>query len=473
MPTAANPCRSPLLSLSFCLIALLSYRCAAWADSSGNKPAQFNNGLGGTPNLPVAPCRFIDLTHMRGASNGFAYALESALKQDQTFDEQVATAIQNYLDALKALKAARVSGDKSKIKQAESNLAEAKTLLTNLVETEYAAVEDDVHTNDVPSSSFYVGSEVRAGSGETEYVLPVLAYCDSRSGIELGSESFFEFGDANSDGHDGLGVSLKGEFTDIARAFPRKVSRLRAALAKISATKTDVGLNFNDVTALHRFLTDKYELTDQQLLTIANGYRDIALSDTAPVDPSLSERAAATELKALQEKLKAIKALEQQTQDLLVDYVRLTKRPMVAGFVGNRLYNQGGGSLLDGGLSASQLFPFRSDSGSAGVTALVVAQGFDDRLQGDQRRGAKRLGLAAIWQDRTPSYDAAKRRLGAPWNVKVGLEYTSPLLGLKSGYAGFVQYRTLPSYVEITLAVGKDGQRKDYVDLSIGKSIAF
>lgn len=131
------------------------------------------------------------------------------------------------------------------------------------------------------------------------------------------------------------------------------------------------------------------------------------------------------------------------------------------------------GTLLDYGLTASTLVPFRQGGVPAGVTFLGAVQQFEDRLHDDPHRSATRTGIAAIWQDRTPSYDAASSTLAATWNVKAGLEYTSPILNMHETYAEFVRYRDVHTYAEITLTVGKDGLRKDYADVSVGKSFVF
>ncbi len=483
MRLLANSCRTLSLFVALCLPCFLATPCTAKPD---DKPTQFNNGQNGTPNLPEAVCRFIDLTHMRGAAIGIQGQTAKNLSLTLTNDGKLDEAIQPYQAALQRYTAALSDPTHAGLAAAQEQLTVAKDRFQAELNRLSLAPENAPVIYDFPNSSFYVGSEVRAGAGKTDYILPELTYCDNRFGIELGSESFLELGEGNSDIFNGLGVSLKGEFTDTARAFPRRVSRLQAALSAFDTARR------SDIQTLRKIIEiinasndlDVIKLNADKLTAIADRYKDINKSSTTPRLQalfSLDIQASGGTLPPRlfpapvqdSEQLTGIKALAKQTEDIRKDYVRLTKRAIVAGFVGNRLYNRGGGSLLDGGITASQLFPLRQGDVPAGVTALAVVQGFDDRLQDSRRQGAERLGLAAIWQDRTPSYDETTRRLASPWNVKFGLEYTTPLLGQHETYAEFVQYRALPSYVDIIVAAGKDGQRKNYVDVSIGKSFAF
>ena len=177
---------------------------------------------------------------------------------------------------------------------------------------------------------------------------------------------------------------------------------------------------------------------------------------------------------------------------LLNDYVEEVQRPAVSLLLGDRLDN-GDGSLLDYGASASTLLVYRQGEDHAGVTALGVVQRFEAHLNGYPRRSAVRSGAALIYQDHAPyidknnvdndsslrgqdnapGYSTDDKPFGPTWNYKLGLEYTAPMLGLKETYAEFVRYRNPRSYFEITLTAGKDGLRHDYVDVSLGQSFTF
>ena len=88
------------------------------------------------------------------------------------------------------------------------------------------------------------------------------------------------------------------------------------------------------------------------------------------------------------------------------------------------------------------------------------------------REAAERLGVAAIYQNTTLT-TVSPARLSPPWNYKVGVEYTSPILGLHDTKAVFVRYRDPNSYAEITLTYGEDGFGKNYGDVNIGKTLTF
>ena len=446
-----------------CLVLplLLSLPCLAQGYPGGqNYPGgtQFTNGQNGTPNLPSSNSCTIDQTHFAGQTAGTATS---------TYDlAYVLTARKpSFLGQL------YVAWQLLKTRDTFDN----RQRVLDLINGEYLATLQDLSLQNLKTSSLYLGSEVRTGSGRPIYVLPALSYSNDKYGVELGSESFHEFGTGSSPGRDGVGLSLKVELTDLSRGLARSLVAVKAAQKGLSL--------LSEIEKLHELVkggqtSESFDPSTRQFTGL-----NVLIEVLEPFSPSTPiPRAVLMPLTPTRLK-KDSEELDVMALDLLTDYVRYTRRPTVSFIVGDRFVNDGG-SLPQAGLTASQLFPL--SYGGPGVTLLTVAQGFSDRTRGDLRRDAGRFGAALIFRDRTPALldeknnkvplyklGTQKLHLGPTWNVKEGLEYTSPILGLKETYAGFVTYRDPGSYGEITLTAGKDGLRKDYLDISIGRSFVF
>ena len=444
-----------LRTILACLILplLLSLHCHA--QTYPGSGTEFTNGQNGTPNLPSSDSCTIDKTHFAGEAAGTANNNYSLMERKPSF-------LGRLYEAWQLLKTEK------------TNTQDNRQHVVNLINEEYLATQQGVMAQTIYTSSLYVGSEVRSGSGRPIYVLPALSYSNDKFGIELGSESFYEFGAKNNPSRDSVGVSLKVELTDLSRGLARRLATVKDAQKLINDPKTDKNRSkVNDIEQLQTLVdgNEKSLIRGQphfaEIDSIIDGYQIFSPSYIPPNSETINPFV----LK------KYIGDLDQNAVNLLTDYVRFTRRPTASLIVGDLFVNDGG-SLPQLGLTASQLFPL--SYGGPGVTLLTAVQGFRDRTQGDVHRDATRFGAALILRDRTPSLAHAVNssgksvvRLGPTWNVKEGLEYTAPVFGLKETYATFVTYRDPRSYGEITLTAGKDGRRKNYLDISIGRSFLF
>ena len=198
----------PLRTILACLVLSLLLWLPCLAQTYPGSGTQFTNGQNGTPNLPSSNSCTIDQTHFAGEAAGTAAAAQY---------EYVRTS-----DFLQRLSIVGPSLDPQS-KQYE-NTPETRQKAVDLINAEYLATLQDLSLQNLKTSSLYVGSEVRTGSGRPVYVLPTLSYSNDKYGIELGSESFYEFGKANDPGRDSVGLSLKVELTDLSRGLARALA---------------------------------------------------------------------------------------------------------------------------------------------------------------------------------------------------------------------------------------------------------
>ena len=236
-------------------------------------------------------------------------------------------------------------------------------------------------------------------------------------------------------------------------------------------------------------------VTPGRPITIQTLY-DIVKSDdlsSSKIDDNIQEISGDLGLSSLTPALDTINAVinkilsrdfsdfNKRANDDLGKYVKGTHDPAVAFVVGDQHFNAGG-DFFDSGVTASYLYS--AHDGAPGVTSVVAAQYFHGSFFDTGHRSAERLGVAAIYQNTTLKVaDGPKdpyadetiplKKLGPPWQYKIGVEYTSPVYGLHETGSLFARYRWTPSYWEVTVSGGQDGLRKGYLDVSIGRSYTF
>ena len=491
----------PSLFAAFLLFCLVLSGHAQSSPTNTNKKTVGTNGQTGTPNLPLATSRVIDWTHMRG----------EILEEEDSANAKLHLTEFLSKELIRYPKILSTTGEKPNLAillQVPTNGAKIPPF-QNLIKDAYDAEQQDKKRKG-HLSEFYYGSGVRAGREKPIYVLPELTYGYNPYGMEVGAAEFLESGD-NGQTQTSLGLSAKAEVTGRTAKLVRILDRISDDLIKEDNVNTSQVLNEDDVDLLYGLLFFPHgipkkikDLTPADMTTLMTALSNIQAAYT-PFDPYTTIESLSTALlekrvqetksdKPLLDPLTAVaKDRKEIRSKLLNDYVEEVQRPAVSLLLGDHLDN-GDGSLLDYGASASTLLVYRQGEDHAGVTALGVVQRFEDHLNGDPRRSAVRTGAALIYQDHAPyvekdaaaddsstlgpdhasSYGTDGNKLFGPtWNYKLGLEYTAPMLGLKETYAEFVRYRNPRSYFEITLTAGKDGLRQDYVNVSLGQSFTF
>lgn len=428
-----------------CLLALaLVYGPVKAQDPNNGKPNQFTNGQNGTPNLPIAPSMIVDKNNMLASFAADGRDTGVRIQRVQKF-------LSLLYPAVRGADYNRVSG---------------------LIEAEQKAVSRDAAQRHLPAHSFYVGAEARVGTDKPVYS-PELTYGDTRSGLELGVAGYLQspYTEGTSR-RDGLGVSLKYIPGSLAAYTLEHYDVVQKALLNLDHLRLDLSHSLTNITIKELNDIDLRSQSPEEKLNAIRQALGITSSDLRATDttlnggipPIVADRLAIV-----------VRDLDVQTTDALGDYVEGTRRPAVAFVVGDQSYR--GGDIFSGGVTASYLHRF--GEGAPGVTAVAVLQYLQDSFQDRGHRSAGRLGLAAIYQDTTlkmPTITApysAIEQLGPPWQYKIGIEYTSPVLGLHETGAVFARYRWTPSYIEVTTTYGKDGLRKDYLNVSVGKSFTF
>ena len=446
--------RTILLCSLPCLASLLLSPGPAGAEeTTGTKPAQFTSGQNGTPNLPVAPSMVIDKNNMLAAYDVNADVSAS--------DYEARGAFLRSFNA----QAQQVQADLAQNPVPEKKVQDDFGELRRITGTERKRVADSTGKRIPLDHSLYVGAEVRAGADKPVYS-PELTYGDTRSGLELGVAGYSQGAFVNgASRRDSLGVSLKYIVGSLAARSLEHYGGVREARAAIEAVKPTA-------EELEKIVNRPARSTEEiraRIEEIGRAFQPRA--NALAVTPRVNIETVLGLLK------REFSDLEYKNNLVLEEFVKGARRPALAFVVGDQSYR--GGDIFSGGAVASRLYRF--GEGAPGVTAVAVAQYFHDSFREVGYRSAGRLGLAAIYQDTTLTLitlppDASGNKvetLGPPWHYKIGLEYTTPLLGLHETGAVFARYRWTPSYVEVTTTYGKDGRRRDYLDISLGKSFTF
>lgn len=465
--------RAALLCLLPCLAALALPSGPLRAAPAKDKPDEFTDGQSGTPNLPMAPSMIVDKNNMRGGLVADGESIQISAVRVRAFLAAVYPAARN------------AKGDYEKVRK--------------IVEAEEKAVKRDIAQIHLPEHSLYLGAEARAGADKPVYS-PELTYGDTRSGLEFGVAGYLQ--GAYSEGisrRDSLGVSLKYIPQSSAASTLRDYDKIQKDLLALDK------INLNSSRLLNAVTTTSEDLEAINRTHKTNEGKLDAIRQALGITPAGLTAAEAVPGGGVPEvvldRLKtALQDINADAAQVLGKYVTRTRRPALAFVVGDQSYRSG--DIFNGGAVVSRLYPFAE--GAPGVTAVAVAQYLHDSFRRRGDRDAGRLGLAAIYQDTTLIYQdktpklttvAAKpagdptapdgttsaepppakdvTSLGPPWHYKIGLEYTTPLLGLHETGAVFARYRWTPSYVEVTTTYGKDGLRRDYLDISLGKSFTF
>jgi hypothetical protein len=436
-----------------CLTALALFPCLCRADDSNSKngkPGQFTNGQNGTPNLPLAPAMIVDKNNMRRALNYLPSYAEAITQKQNTFLPQLYQKAQTVVN----------------------DLAKSPTKL----ETDYASLQDLIikaHTGaqmdamriQLPNQYLYAGTEVRAGSDKPIFG-PEVTIGDTRSGLEFGLGGYFQ--SAETEGmrrHDSLGLSLKYIPQSLAAHTAQETEKILQRINGLEYSPTDSSHRVSLIQLLYEAVNSHTSRIDK-IRTVSRLLSILLPSSIPDVNGPTSK---ITILQISQALGFDATALNGSTAESFHDFVENIRRPAVALVVGEQLFN-GGGDAWNTGITASQLYPF-GHHGQPGVTALAATQYFHVNLS-DFRRDGVRMGLAFIYQDST-LYLRTPTELSQPWNYKIGVEYTSPVLGLHDTKAVFVRYRDPHSYAEITVTYGEDGLGKNYGDVNIGKTITF
>ncbi len=449
---------------------------------NNGKPGQFTDGQNGTPSLAVAPAMIVDKNNMR---------------EDYEEDtDAVDGSVSRHVKSLKSFYRAAKNSATYRAQGVAALAADRELLKT--IRTLNSEVQEDALRSPLPYYYSYIGAQTRVGTGKPIYA-PNVIYGDVRNAFELGVAEYLQ--SAYTDGasrRDSLGLSLKYIPQSLAAYSLRRHDEVTKILREIDDLNLNPlrTLNVTTVRSLYGLLPDK-ELPDNEVPdneVIRGGDAVLkALDITAETAERIGDGIPPVVCDKLQSLLQQLDATQ---ASVLGDFADGTRRPAAALVVGDQLFP--GGDIFSGGATVSRLYPFRK--GASGVTAVAAVQYFQDSFRDRGQRGAERLGFAAIYQDtilklttymeatpvcpptETPASDAMmvpqpyRRKiagLGPPWHYKVGLEYTSPVLGLHETGAVFARYRWTPSYFEITTTYGSDGLRRSYLDVSVGKSFTF
>ena len=448
--------------ICFTLLALAAAGCLADdTNPKKDKPVGFTNGQNGTPNLPIAPAMIVDKNRMRGSLDQLTRDASAIAGQRGEFIQKLYPAAQNVVaDLAQNVPYARLRSDYSAFR--------------NLIVEEYNQTQKDAATLQLPDHFLYLGAEARAGADKPVFG-PEMTLEDTRNGLEFGLAGYYQ--SAYADGtsrRDSIGLSLKYSPQNFTSYTANDIKKSQELLEKInnlgylpsSSPSPDLVKSLYDavqpVNAGSRADIVK-ELTTVSPLLSLSPLRPPGVP--APTNNIINKITSGDISSALAQD---IQTLNDSSTHTLRDFVEGIQKPAVALLAGDQLFH--GGDVFNAGVTASLLHPF-GDQGQTGVTGVAAAQYYHADLSGFHRDGL-RTGLAAIFQDSTLYLTPAKN-LSPPWHYKLGLEYTSPIFGLHETYAEFVRYRDPRSYAEITLTAGKDGLRKDYVDVSVGQSFTF
>ena len=445
---------SHTLPLFLSLFFLLCPAVYCEQTSPGNN-THLKNGQNGTPNLPVAPSRFVDWTHFGSSSNKAGSAGVKAF-YNRKFNQELAGRLGDFFGETRKTKP-----DLEKLIAYDKQILALLPLIKTSEETRKYSPTELV----LQSKSLYIGTEVRGGSGQTTYIFPSIDYNDAETGLELGADFAAEAGAYHVP--NSFAVSIKGEITEQERALARSLNRIYAQSNKPSSQ------NSAAFQTISQFFTQPHSL-------------DGSLPD--PVVQAISTYEGVVH----QDDISGVGTNNdlQSVVKLPNDYIHKTKEVIVSLVAGNRFFVNGS-TLSDIGLTTSVLIaPF--GEGRPGITLSCATQDFQSDPIHFTRSHAIRDGFALILQNRTPEHNPAYAKslqelkanpeafngiIPAPllpsWKFKFGLEYIAPVLGLTKTYAGFARYRDPNSYAEITLTYGEDGLGKDYGDISIGKSYTF
>ena len=445
---------SAFRTVLLCLLALVLVYGPVKAQGPNNgKPNQFTNGQNGTPNLPIAPSMIVDKNNMR-----------EVFEQDIGFR---ASELENRTKFLQSLypAAQKAADDLAQQPISEGTIRKDYQSLEVIINTEYDRNNHNSGRLYLLEHSLSMGVEVRAGADKPIYS-PEVTYGDTRSGLELGVAEYFQSAYTEGASHrDSLGVSLKYIPNGLAAHSLKRRNAVQKSLIAVEATN----LNVQDLHDIINPDVSRIEEIEKRIKSIASALK---------IEPTTANDAASTSRVTI---LSVIMALEKSFSELdapnngvLEDFVARTRKPAVAFVIGDQSFH--GGDIFNGGVTASYLHRF--GEGAPGVTAVAVLQYLQDSFRDSGHRSAGRLGLAAIYQDTTldlthPTPPSKIEQLGPPWQYKIGIEYTSPVLGLHETGAVFARYRWTPSYIEVTTTYGKDGLRKDYLNVSVGKSFTF
>jgi hypothetical protein len=447
-----------------CLTAFALFPPLCRADDTNpknGKPGQFTNGQNGTPNLPLAPSMIVDKNNMRGRLNSQGYSTEALFHKQNMFLTQVYAATNQIATDLK-----QKPGDPIK-------LHNDYVALQELILKAHTDSQKNDPQLQLPNQYFYVGAEVRAGADKPTFG-PEVTVGDTRSGLEFGVAEYFQ--SAQIDGmrrRDSVGLSLKyipnSLATHIVQGDEDPKKNLQHLLQKINSLEyySDDTTPLTSLTQLLFKAVNRPEEADSQKINSVSRLLSIRLPPDTPIIVAPVNKIA---LRTIQQAFdNDVTAARVATDNSFQEFVKKVTEPATALIVGEQLFN-GGGDVWNAGITASELHPF-GNKGEPGLTGLLAAQYFHASLSDFQREGL-RTGLAIIYQDST-LYLQSPTQLSLPWHYKVGIEYTSPVLGLHDTKAVFVRYRDPHSYAEITLTYGEDGLGKNYADVNIGKTITF